>query len=83
MHTTVERAAQGADVWDIVRYDAATGARSILVAGARLTPPGRTSPLGINDYTWSADGRQLLLFTNTRRVWRQNTRGDYWVFDTG
>ena len=80
-YTTVEHAAQGSDVWDTVRYDAATGARSILVAGARLTPPGRTSPLGINDYTWSADGRQLLLFTNTRRVWRQNTRGDYWVFD--
>ena len=80
-YTTVERAAQGPDVWDIVRYDAASGARSILVAGARLTPPGRTSPLGINDYTWSVDGRQLLLFTNTRRVWRQNTRGDYWVFD--
>jgi dipeptidyl-peptidase-4 len=79
-YTIVERAAQGADVWDIVRYDA-TGARSILVAGARLTPPGRTSPLGIDDYTWSADGRHLLLFTNTRRVWRQNTRGDYWVFD--
>jgi dipeptidyl-peptidase-4 len=80
-YTTVERAAQGADVWDIVRYDAATGARSILVAGTRLTPPGRTSPLEINDYAWSADGRQLLLFTNTRRVWRQNTRGDYWVLD--
>ena len=80
-YTTVERAAQGTDTWDIVRYDATTGMRSILVAGARLTPPGRTSPLSIDDYVWSSDGRQLLLFTNTRRVWRQNTRGDYWVFN--
>ncbi|HUV67449.1 MAG TPA: S9 family peptidase, partial [Sedimentisphaerales bacterium] len=23
----------------------------------------------------------LLIFTNTKRVWRQNTRGDYWVLD--
>ena len=30
-----------------------------------------------------ADGRRLLIFTNTRKVWRQNTRGDYWVLDVG
>ena len=23
-----------------------------------------------------------MIFTNTRKVWRQNTRGDYWVLDT-
>jgi len=66
---------------DIVRYDAATGARSILIAGASLTPPGAAAALSIDDYAWSRDGRRLLLFTNTARVWRQNTRGDYWVFD--
>ncbi len=33
------------------------------------------------DYTWSADGKKLLIFTNTRKVWRKNTRGDYWVLD--
>ena len=38
-------------------------------------------PLRIDDFSVSADGRRLLLFTNTRRVWRLNTRGDYWVFD--
>lgn len=66
---------------DIVRYDAATGARSVLVSGSRLTPAGASAPLSIDDYAWSRDGRRLLLFTNTARVWRQNTRGDYWVFD--
>lgn len=79
-YTTLERAPEGADVWDIVRYDAATGARSILVSGSKLTPAGSKSPLSIDDYVWSKDGRQVLIFTNTRRVWRQNTRGDYWVF---
>jgi dipeptidyl-peptidase-4 len=67
--------------WDIVRYDATSGARAVLIAGSTLVPPGTSSPLSIDDYAWSADGRRLLLFTNTRRVWRQNTRGDYWVFD--
>ena len=73
-YTTVESG-------DIVRYDAATGARGVVVAASRLTPPGTSTPLAIDDYTWSRDGQRLLVFTNTRRVWRQNTRGDYWVFD--
>src|SRR6185436_9653687 len=65
------------------RYDAASGARTILVAASALVPPGTKTPLDIDDYTWSADNRRLLVFTNTRRVWRQNTRGDYWVLDIG
>jgi dipeptidyl-peptidase-4 len=79
-YTTVEPSADGT-ARDIVRYDAATGARSVLIAGSRLVPPGAKAALDIDDYAWSSDGRRLLLFTNTKRVWRQNTRGDYWVFD--
>ena len=77
-YAIVEREGAGTD---IVRYDAATGARSVLVAGSRLTPPGASAPLGIDDYAWSNDGKRLLIFTNTRKVWRDNTRGDYWVLD--
>jgi dipeptidyl-peptidase-4 len=79
-YTTLERAAAG-DGRDIVRYDATSGARSVLIAATRLTPPGAKAPLAIDDYIWSPDGRRLLIFTNTQRVWRQNTRGDYWVVD--
>jgi dipeptidyl-peptidase-4 len=64
---------------EIVRYDAATGARSVLVAASLLTPKGAAAPLDVSDYAWSADGGRLLVFTNTRKVWRDNTRGDYWV----
>jgi dipeptidyl-peptidase-4 len=80
-YSTVEAATGG--VSDIVRYDAATGARSVLVAGSRLIPPGQTAGLTISDYAWSADGSRLLIFTNTRKVWRLNTRGDYWVLELG
>jgi dipeptidyl-peptidase-4 len=79
-YAIVERAASGGS--EIARYDAATGARTVLVEAARLVPAGATSPLDIDDYAWSPDGRRLLIFTNTRRVWRQNTRGDYWVLET-
>ena len=67
-YAIVERAGGGAE---IARYDAATGARSVLA----------TTRLDVDDYSWSSDGRRLLIFTNTKKVWRQNTRGDYWVLD--
>ncbi len=66
---------------DIVRYDAASGERKILVAAHQLIPAGETVPLTIADYQWSNDDSKLLIFTNTRRVWRYNTRGDYWVLN--
>ncbi len=65
---------------DIVRFDAATGARDVLVPAGKLAPPG-AAPLEIEDYEWSPDGTRVLVFTNSRRVWRQNTRGDYWVYE--
>jgi len=65
-YTTVEN-----DGKDIVRYSTASGERSVLVS----------APFAIADYEWSSDGKRVLLFTNTRRVWRYDTRGDYWVLD--
>jgi len=79
-YTTVEPAAGGRGS-DIVRYETATGARSVYVAAQAMTPPGDSVPLAFDDYSWSADRTKLLLFTDTKRVWRENTRGDYWVLD--
>src|ERR1700689_1226930 len=80
VYTTVEPRAGGAGT-DIVRYDAATGARTIFVPAARLIPAGDSAPMTIEDYTVSPDGRHVLVFTNSRRVWRQRTRGDFWLVD--
>src|SRR3989475_4778321 len=80
-YTTLERQAGGKPGQDIVRYDAETGLKTILVPASRLTPPGDSTPLEIEEYTWSADGRRLLIFANSQQVWRTNTRGDYWVLD--
>ena len=66
---------------DIVRYDVASGIKSVLVNANQLLPQGAAKPLSIDDYTWSDDNNRLLLFTNTRKVWRYNTRGDYWVLN--
>lgn len=66
---------------DIVRYDLHTGARTVLVSAAQLTPPGTDRPLAIDGYEWSGDRKRLLLYTNARKVWRRKTRGDYWTLD--
>ncbi len=66
---------------DIIRYEAKSGTRSVLVAASKLIPTGETKPLAIRNYEWSVDNSKLLVFTNTRKVWRYHTRGDYWVLD--
>jgi dipeptidyl-peptidase-4 len=79
-YTTVEPAAPGGKGGlDIVRYETVTGARSVLVPAWQMVPEGQTDPLDYDDYQWSADHAKVMLFTNTKKVWRQNTRGDYWV----
>jgi dipeptidyl-peptidase-4 len=87
-YAVVERSKDPDGASEIVRYDAATGARTVLVAASRLVPRSSTgagakppAALDIDEYAWSNDGRRLLIFTNTRKVWRQNTRGDYWVLE--
>ncbi|HPR02079.1 MAG: DPP IV N-terminal domain-containing protein [Lewinellaceae bacterium] len=67
--------------YDIVRYEATSGARSVLVSSEKLIPDGASQPLTIANYEWSMDNSKLLIFTNTRKVWRYHTRGDYWVLD--
>lgn len=66
---------------DIVRYEASSGKRTVLISSKQLIPEGKSEPLQIVDYGWSEDNTKLLIFTNTRRVWRYHTRGDYWVLN--
>lgn len=80
-YTTVEPSPSIEGGSDIVRYDALTGERDVLIAAADLIPEGASDPLKVEEYSWSEDGEKLLVFTNSQRVWRENTRGDYWVLD--
>jgi dipeptidyl-peptidase-4 len=79
-YTAVEPAPNGKGA-QLVRIDAASGRKSVLVSAALLTPAGSAEPLDVEDYDWSADHTRLLIFTNSERVWRANTRGDFWVLD--
>jgi len=80
-YTTVEPSAETQGGRDLVLYRAETGRREVLVSAAKLVPPGASAPLAIDNYAWSPDGKVLIVMTNSRRVWRQNTRGDFWTYD--
>jgi len=80
-YTMLERSETVPGGFDIVRHDPSSGGRDVIVPAQRFVPTGTTEPLPIEDYEWSADGLKLLLYTNSQRVWRTNTRGDYWVLD--
>jgi dipeptidyl-peptidase-4 len=68
---------------DLVRHDAATGQQEILVPASEFQPKGTSEPLKIEAFELSPDESKLLIFTQSRRVWRLNTRGDYWVLEIG
>jgi dipeptidyl-peptidase-4 len=66
---------------EIILYDIVSGSKKTLVSAKQLVPNGLVNPLSIYNYTWSNDNKNLLIYTNTKKVWRQNTKGDYWVLN--
>jgi dipeptidyl-peptidase-4 len=78
-YTTLEPSKAHKGATDIVRIDAA-GKSEPLVPAEKLVPPDAKEPLGIDGYEFSKDLDVVLIFTNSVKVWRQHTRGDYWTF---
>ena len=66
---------------DLVSYDFDSLERTVILSADDLVPPGGDKPLVIDDYAWSDDQSKLLLYTNSVRVWRVKSRGDYAVLD--
>lgn len=66
---------------NIVRVDPKTETETVIVKKETLIPAGFTSPLKVQSFDYSADRSKILLFANTAKVWRYNTRGDYYVLN--
>lgn len=66
---------------DVVAYRAKDEAREVIIPSTLLTDPTTGQPLEVRNITWSADNRKVLIYNNTRRVWRYDTKGDYWLLD--
>ncbi|MFT3908744.1 MAG: DPP IV N-terminal domain-containing protein [Ferruginibacter sp.] len=66
---------------NIVRVDPKTEAETVIIKKEQLTPAGTSKALVPQSYTYSSDNSKLLIFTNTAKVWRLKTRGDYWILN--
>ncbi len=64
---------------DIVRIDS-LGKREVLIAAEQLVPGGASESLAVENYEFSEDLDLALIYTQSVKVWRQNTRGDYWTY---
>jgi dipeptidyl-peptidase-4 len=65
---------------EIFKYTLPSSEGQRVLSAAQLTPKGQ-EPLSITDFTFSQDEKKLLLYTNTKSVWRLQTQGDYWVYE--
>ncbi len=65
----------------LIRYNLETGDRERLIDGRTLQAPDVGRLIRIEDYEYSADGSRVLIYTDSERVWRLNTKGFYYVYD--
>ena len=66
---------------DIVSYRAKDNTREVLIPASLFVDKATGKPVPVRSISWSADNSKVLVYTNTQRVWRYDTRGDYWVLD--
>lgn len=67
---------------EIIWHNANTGERSVFVSSARLTSSNLGSkPITIEDYVTSANRSRVLIFTDSQKVWRTNSRGSYYILE--
>lgn len=66
---------------ELVQYTLPDNKPVVVLSKEQLTPAGSSSPLQLSFFSFSADQQKVLIFTNTKRVWRLNSKGDYWMLD--
>jgi len=78
-YTTLQASKKHKGASDIVRIDAG-GKVEVLIDAEKLVLASSKKPLDLHDYDFSKNLDVVLIYTNSIKVWRQNTRGDYWIY---
>ena len=65
----------------LVTYTLPNNDVKTVISREQLTPSGKSEPIDVAHFSFSVDQEKVLLFTNTQKVWRLHTKGDYWVFN--
>jgi len=66
---------------EIAQYRLPSLSKAVIADRNALTPKGSSTPLKVRNFFFSNDANKLLIYTNSKRVWRYDTRGDYWLLD--
>src|SRR3954463_3240043 len=66
---------------EIVEYGLPSFTKTVIADKNKLTPAGASAPLKVQNFFFSNDDKKILIYTNSKKVWRYNTRGDYWVLN--
>ncbi|MEO1259976.1 MAG: S9 family peptidase [Bacteroidota bacterium] len=69
------------DNGDIVKVQLPDRNKTTVVNRKELQPIGAENPLSIDNFSFTENGKKVLIYTNSQRVWRYKTRGDYWLYD--
>lgn len=65
----------------LVSYNLETDAQTVVINGNLLHAPDVDRPIRIEGYQFLSDKSKALLYTDSERVWRRNTKGFYYVYD--
>jgi len=66
---------------DLIAYNLETEKKKVLLRGERLWAKDVERLIDIESYSFSDDGRHVLIFTDTEWVWRERSKGFYYVFN--
>ena len=71
-----------ADGSKIVAVDAKDQSKQTTIISEAMLTPVNGKPLNVVRFAFSDDNQKVLINTNTKKVWRYDTKGDFWVYDT-
>ena len=66
---------------NLMSLDLATEEQETIITGSGLMAPDIERLIQIEDYAYNADETRVLFYTDSERVWRQNTKGFYYIYD--
>lgn len=64
---------------DVVAYRAKDNAREVIIPSSMFINKFTGKHIEVRSISWSNDNKKVLIYNNTQRVWRYDTRGDYWI----
>ena len=65
----------------LMSFNLETDERMRLIDGTTLQAEDVGRLIEIEGYTYSSDGKKVLIYTDSERVWRANTKGYYYLYD--